>query len=123
MDKWLTHMEADSRDVPLAQKVLDDKPADAVDACFTGPYGASTEVTNPATCAADFPYYGDARLGAGAPLVDNAMQCTLKPLDASDYSVSFTAEAAHPGGVAVAADWAASMYGCAVLSESLAHTM
>ena len=108
MDKWLTHMEADSRDVPLAQKVLDDKPADAVDACFTGPYGASTEVTDPATCAADFPYYGDARLGAGAPLVDNAMQCTLKPLDASDYSVSFTAEqwarleAAFPHGVC---DW------------------
>jgi hypothetical protein len=108
MDKWLTSMESDSRDVPLSQKVLDDKPANAVDACFTGPYGASTEVTDPATCAAMFPHYGDARLGAGEPLVDNAMQCQLEPLDPANYTVTFTAtqwtrlQQAFPDGVC---DW------------------
>jgi hypothetical protein len=111
MDKWLTNMEADSRDVPLAQKVLDDKPAAAVDACFTGPYGASTEITDVAACYGPqglFPHYGDARLGAGEPLVDNAMQCTLKPLAPSDYAVTFTAaqwtalHQAFPDGVC---DW------------------
>jgi len=55
-----------------------------------------------------FPHYGDARLGAGEPLVDNAMQCQLKPLDPSDYTVTFSAEQwaalqqAFPDGVC---DW------------------
>jgi hypothetical protein len=108
MDKWLTNMESDSSDVPLAQKVLNDKPADAVDACFTDGNDPTTEITDPATCAAMFPHYGDARLGAGESLVDNAMQCTLKPLDPADYPVTFTAaqwtrlQQAFPDGVC---DW------------------
>jgi Tannase-like family of unknown function (DUF6351) len=108
MDKWLSNIEADSRGVPQAQKVLDDKPADAVDACFTNPADASSEITNPATCAAMFPYNGDARIGAGESLVDNAMACRLKPLHRADYAVTFTAaqwtrlHAAFPDGVC---DW------------------
>jgi hypothetical protein len=108
MDKWLTNIESDSRQVPLAQKVLDDKPADAVDACFTNRTDASSEITDPATCATLFPHYGDARLGAGEPLVDNAMQCRLKPLDPADYALTFNAaqwtrlQHAFPDGVC---DW------------------
>jgi len=108
MDKWLSNIESDTRNEPLRKKVLDDKPAGAVDACFTGPYGASTEVEDAATCATLFPHYGDARIGAGEPLVDNAMACRLKPLDPADYSVTFTSaqwarlQAAFPNGVC---DW------------------
>jgi len=108
MDRWLSNIESDTRGMPLAQKVLHDKPADAVDACFTDPSDASTEVTDQAACAAAFPHYNDARLGAGEPLVDNAMQCQLKPLDPSDYTVTFSAEQwaalqqAFPDGVC---DW------------------
>jgi hypothetical protein len=108
MDRWLTNIESDSRQVPLAQKVLDDKPADAVDACFTDRTDPSTEITNPATCATLFPHYGDARLGAGESLLDNAMQCQLKPLDPADYAATFTAsqwtrlQQAFPDGVC---DW------------------
>jgi hypothetical protein len=114
MDKWLATMESDTRNVPLAQKVLDDKPADAVDACFTGPYGASTEVTDPTTCAGLFPHFGDARLAAGETLVDNAMQCRLKPLDPADYAVTFTAaqwtrlQLTFPAGVC---DWSQAPVG------------
>jgi Tannase-like family of unknown function (DUF6351) len=32
MDRWLSNIESDSRDVPLSQKVLADKPSDATDA-------------------------------------------------------------------------------------------
>lgn len=88
MDTWLSNIENDTRDVALSQKVLDDKPTAAVDECFIGP--TLTETTDPAACAAAFPHFGDARLVAGESLVDNAMQCQLKPLDRADYSVTFT---------------------------------
>jgi hypothetical protein len=88
IDEWLSRMESDTRDVPLSQKVLDDKPAAAVDQCFIG--ATLTPETDAGACAAAFPHYGDARLVAGESLVDNAMACRLKPLDRADYSVTFT---------------------------------
>ena len=106
IDQWLSNMEADNRNVPLSQKVLDDKPAGASDECFIGP--SLTETTDPAACAAAFPHYGDARLGAGESMTDNAMQCQLKPLDRADYPVTFTdaqwarLQQAFPDGVC---DW------------------
>jgi hypothetical protein len=92
--------------------VLEDKPAAAADECWIG--AALTETTDPAACAAAFPYYGDARIGAGESMVDNAMACHLKELDAADYSVTFTAsqwarlQAAFPDGVC---DWSAPPIG------------
>jgi hypothetical protein len=112
MDSWLSKMESDTRSIPLSQKVLDDKPATASDECFIGP--TLTETTDASACAAAFPHFGDARLAAGEPLVDNAEQCQLKPLAAADYSVTFTAdqwtrlEQAFPDGVC---DWTKSPVG------------
>jgi hypothetical protein len=106
MDSWLSTMESDKRNVPLSQKVLDDKPATATDECFIG--AGLTETTDAATCATAFPHFGDARLAAGESMVDNAEQCQLKPLNAADYSVTFTAaqwtslQQAFPDGVC---DW------------------
>jgi hypothetical protein len=88
IDQWLSNMETDTRNVPLSQKVLDDKPAGASDECFIG--ASLTETKDLAACAAAFPHYGDARLGAGESTADNAMQCQLKPLDRVDYPVAFT---------------------------------
>ena len=84
MDAWLSAIETDARNVPLSQKVLDDKPAGAIDECFIGP--TFVETTDAAACAAAFPYFGDARLAAGRRWTDNAMQCPLKPLDRADYA-------------------------------------
>jgi hypothetical protein len=106
MDGWLSTMESDKRNIPLSQKVLDDKPSGASDECFIG--ATLTETTDAATCATTFPHFGDARLAAGESLVDNAEQCQLKPLAAADYSVTFTADQwarlqqAFPDGVC---DW------------------
>jgi hypothetical protein len=106
IDKWLSTMEADTRSVPLSQKVLDDKPTGASDECFIG--ASLTETTDPAVCAAAFPYFGDARLGAGESMADNAMQCQLEPLDRADYPVTLTdaqwtrLQQAFPDGVC---DW------------------
>jgi hypothetical protein len=112
IDKWLSNMESDTRNVPTAQKVLDDKPAGTTDECFVG--SSLAETTDPAACAAAFPHFGDARLGAGESITDNAMQCTLEPLDRSSYPVTFTdaqwstLEQAFPTGVC---DWSAPPMG------------
>jgi Tannase-like family of unknown function (DUF6351) len=106
MDSWLSSIEGDARDVALSQKVIDDKPAGVTDECFIG--AALVETTDAAACASAFPWFGDARLGAGESLVDNAMQCQLKALDRTAYSVTFTdaqwarLQAAFPNGVC---DW------------------
>src|SRR3954469_10611276 len=86
LDKWLSRIEADKRDVPLEQKVVRDKPGDAVDGCFIG----DQFVTDMGTCRATFPYYADARIAAGGPFTDDIGKCQLKPLDRSEYSVTFT---------------------------------
>src|SRR5262249_54183450 len=73
MDAWLAGIESDRSSAPLAAKVVADKPAAAVDACWP----ASTltqggpEVVDPGyagACGQAFPYYGDARQEAGQPL-------------------------------------------------------
>ena len=112
MDQWLSNIEADTRNVPLRKKVLEDKPVTAIDECWIG--AGLTETTDPAACAAAFPHFGDARLAAGEDWVDNAMACRLKDLDAADYSVTLTADqwarlqAAFPDGVC---DWSAPPVG------------
>jgi Tannase-like family of unknown function (DUF6351) len=101
MDRWLAAIEADHRGMPLPLKVLKDRPADAVDACFIN----NVEVTDQATCAATFPHFADARIAAGGPMADDVMKCQLQPLNARLYSVEFTAaqwtqlKQAFPSGV------------------------
>ncbi len=112
MDAWLARMESDTRDVSLSQKVLDDRPAGATDECFIG--ATLAETTDATACSAAFPYFGDARLVAGSPWTDNAMQCTLRPLDRGAYPVAFTddqwarLQQAFPDGVC---DWSAAPVG------------
>src|SRR4051794_27292338 len=86
LDKWLSRIEADKSDVPLEQKVVRDKPGDAVDGCFIG----DQFVTDMGTCRATYPYYADARIAAGGPFTDDVGKCQLKPLDRADYNVTFT---------------------------------
>ena len=115
MDSWLSKIEADRSGRTLAQKVLADKPSDAVDACFVNPgapdpgvlpsSGQPTEITDMSKCAQLYPHYGDTRTASGAPLTDEVIQCQLKPLNRRDYSATFTdsewaqLESAFPHGV------------------------
>src|SRR3954449_9858802 len=96
LDKWLSRMEADKRDVPKAQKVVLDKPLDAVDACFVGspgpaapgvapPPGANQQITDPGQCNSLYPFYSLTRPAAGAPATDDIIQCALKPIDPEEY--------------------------------------
>jgi hypothetical protein len=88
MDRWLAAVEADRSSAPRSVKVLRHKPADAVDACFVD----GVKVTDPNTCRATFPFYGDPRIAAGAPLANDVLKCQLKPLNPRDYNVAFAPE-------------------------------
>jgi hypothetical protein len=105
INRWVLAIKSDRRWwLSQRQKVVLDKPADAVDACFTG--ASDTEITDPATCAATFPHFADPRIVAGSPFTDDVEQCRLTRPRASGYpGISFTADqwarlrAAFPDGV------------------------
>jgi uncharacterized tannase-like protein DUF6351 len=95
MDKWLSRIEADKRDIPRARKVVLDKPKDATDACFVGSPGPATAggdsasgnqmITDPGKCQSLYPFYSLTRPSAGAPATDDIVQCALSPIDPEDY--------------------------------------
>lgn len=86
LDKWLSRVEADHSQRPLPEKVVANKPAQAVDACWI----AGNKVTDRATCRTAFPYFGDPRIAAGGPLSNDVLKCQLKPLDRADFDTRFT---------------------------------
>jgi hypothetical protein len=118
LDRWVTAVQADASSAPKAVKVVKDKPADLVDACWTA--GAPTtpggheyipepqEYQRPGRCNTLYPRYATPRMVAGSPLVQDIMICHLKPVDPADYAVTFTAaelarlNAIFPSGVC---DW------------------
>ena len=89
MDQWLANIAADTAPGTKAQKVIRDKPAALVDACYDN---ALQKITNAGQCSQMFPYFGDARLVSGAPATDDVFKCALKPVDASDYTAALTTQ-------------------------------
>ena len=89
VDKWLTDILADTSDMPQAGKVAAHRPPDLVDACYTA---ADAKITDMDRCAELFPIASDARIVAGAPLANDVLKCTLKPVDPNDYSMILSAE-------------------------------
>lgn len=94
MDAWVTAIGEDSRDVPRAQKVVDNRPASLTDRCRY-PGGESTATQWPADdmenpCISELPPAGDPRIAAGAPISNDIIKCQLMPLDRSTYEVAFT---------------------------------
>ena len=86
-DRWLSAVEADRSRKPLAQKIIDNKPADVRDKC--DPEGT----TSPEGCEAVIApnVYGTPRTVAGDAITTDNAACRLKPLVRSDYgSVAFS---------------------------------
>ena len=112
MDRWLTKVEADKRDVSLERKVADDKPADIQDRCSQIP--GVDQVVLPGVgrvCELDAVQtkYGTPAMVAGESVATDTNMCQLKPLRQSDYyPITFSAdqwqqlEKAFPTGVC---DW------------------
>jgi hypothetical protein len=104
MDQWLTNIESDHSRIDRAAKVIQDKPAGAVDRCWNH----SNTPADPSFCATNAPVEGIPRLVAGDGPTLDTLKCRLEPLRRSDYPVSFTEaewaqlERAFPTGVC---DW------------------
>jgi len=101
-DGWLAQVYADHRNLPLAQKIIADKPATLTDRCTDG----NGNNVPSAACQAVVQAYGTPRFGADEPHTDDVLKCQLKPLNRSDYlPVVFTdpqwqeLEQAFPTGV------------------------
>ena len=101
MDRWLAAVHADHRKLPLARKIIEDKPATVAPRCTDGNgHDVASKV-----CDATVQAYGTPRLAASEPMTDDVMKCQLKPLRRDDYPVTFTdaewaqLQNAFPGGV------------------------
>jgi hypothetical protein len=101
MDDWLERVHADRRKVPLAQKIIEDRPGTVAPRCTDG---QGRELPSE-VCDQTVTSYGTPRQGADGPLTEDVMKCQLKPMRRDDYPVAFTDEQwaqlqqAFPGGV------------------------
>lgn len=95
--RWVEAIKADRSHASLRTKVIRNRPADAVDGCYTA--GAQPEfIAEPQTwsslpdsqCNTLWPSYSAPRQVAGGPLAANILKCELKAIDPADYAVSFT---------------------------------
>ncbi len=92
MNQWLDNMAADP--APLSTtKVVRNKPAAAVDSCWDAD---GNKIVEPASfsgqgrCNGLYPVHGEPRLMAGAPLANDVLKCQLRPIQYSEYKVTFT---------------------------------
>ncbi|HEV2812237.1 MAG TPA: DUF6351 family protein [Solirubrobacteraceae bacterium] len=81
MDGWLAAVEKDDRDVPLARKIIEDKPESLTERCTDG----SANDRPAAVCDATVQSYSDPQIEGGMPFTDDTLRCTLKPLRRTDY--------------------------------------
>ncbi|TGN63331.1 hypothetical protein EXE59_04755 [Nocardioides eburneiflavus] len=96
MDRWLTRVEKDRRAVPLAQKVVEGRPASLQDRCLADGVPGVVCRADLATTNLSTP-----RQEAGGPAANDVLACRLQPLDRSTYRL--------PGGLPVPftdAQWA-----------------
>ena len=113
LNAWLTQVEADTSERPLRAKLIANKPAIVVDACWRSAAGWRTDPAECNTAAtpsaastvtgsgptalytptdAEWPVFRDTRVAAGEALTSDIMKCQLKPLARADYAVAFSGD-------------------------------
>jgi hypothetical protein len=81
MDGWLAAVEKDLRVMPLAKKLVADKPADLRDECWNG----GGEKVSDGLCGEDVvPIYSTPRVVAGDAISTDTNKCQLKALNRND---------------------------------------
>jgi hypothetical protein len=93
--QWVEAVAADKSAHLQSEKVANDKPAAAVDGCWSD---ANTFIDEPQTfsrapdsaCNTLFPSFAFPRYEAGGPVAANIMKCQLKAITPSDYKVPLT---------------------------------
>ncbi len=95
MTQWLDNLLADTTQETLLTRIVNAKPAAAVDACWD-PQGnrieENFEFMAPGLCNEFYPSHRNPRLAAGAPLEDDAIKCALQTPVRANYGVTFTDE-------------------------------
>ena len=89
VDQWVENVVNDTSDDPAAAKVVRNKPAGLVDACFTV---TGERFTDRATCAQLYPVHANPRLAAGEPLAQDVLKCKLRKVDPRDYARPLSAD-------------------------------
>ena len=87
IDSWLTNVQNDHRDMSLATKVADDRPANATDTCYDG---IGQPLPDQSVCGTVFAPYTSPRMVAGEGQAYDIEKCQLMPLNRSSYPVTFT---------------------------------
>jgi hypothetical protein len=92
IDRWLSAVEQDNSNTPLASKIIANRPAGLGDQCWDG---AGQKLTNglcpgvtvpgsPALSIGVVPVYATPRMMAGDSIATDTNKCQLKPLNRSD---------------------------------------
>ena len=96
-DAWMVAYTSDRSDTPRLQKVLNARPAQAVEGCYdkgTPPSFIAEPLvfTRAAStrCTTLYPVYSNVRVEAGGPLSADVLKCQLAPVNPNDYRVPFT---------------------------------
>jgi hypothetical protein len=88
MDRWLSAVEADERELPLSTKIVEDKPADLTDRCENVP-GVNMLTLPGGEVVCEQPTLqtrlSTPREVAGDDTANDRVACQLRPLDRSDY--------------------------------------
>jgi hypothetical protein len=97
-ERWVTAVKSDRSSAAAYDKVVRNRPADAVDGCWvaaaaTAPARfiaeAQTFGSQPTSeCNKIYPSYSFVRQVAGGPLDGNVLKCQLKPIDLKDYGAT-----------------------------------
>lgn len=106
MDQWLAAIRADRSNTDMLQKIVQARPENLQDDCFTEtgerivekavydraslfkPEGNNSQGSQ---CNSLYPPHAGLRLVAGGPLSNDVLKCELKPIDPDDYTVEFSA--------------------------------
>ncbi len=91
MDRWLTAVEADGRDLPLADRIIQGRPADVHDQCTNGSGVKLLDTTCPDEIGT---VYETPRGVAGDVITAETLKCRLRPFSRTDDygAVPFTEE-------------------------------
>ena len=88
MSDWLDAVEADERDVPRSQKIVERRPDTVVHRCTSG---TGQDLLPAILCDVVVEAYSTPRQEAGMPPTDDVLACELRPLREADFhGVQFT---------------------------------
>ena len=89
MEAWLTSIEADAAAGTVSQRIVRNRPAAASDGCW--PVAGGPKLEDLAACyAGPYPFTGDPRTVAGAPITADNNMCQLMPLTRTSYGAAVT---------------------------------